>query len=170
MYKNIFSKRLRALRKKKGLTQTQLAEQAKMSQQVINIYENEKQFPRLENIIILAKVLDTSVDFLCGITDIESSMEKELLFKENYDSKEIFKSIIILMQSNYFQFNKNDIKINNLDISNFIEEILELKKIDNTLQNSNLTNSSIDIKKVILEKANQTKITKETEMDFKILK
>ena len=71
---NSFAKRLKALRERKQLTQSQLAEIIGVSSQTISSYEKKDggKIPALDKVIALAKVLETSLDYLCAMTDTDS--------------------------------------------------------------------------------------------------
>ena len=56
--------RLRELRKEKGLSQTQLANELGMIKQTYSNYENEKREPNIATLIKLADYFDVSVDYL----------------------------------------------------------------------------------------------------------
>ena len=56
--------RLKELRKKKKITQDELAKELNVSRQTINAIENEKYNPTLELAMKLAKFLNTSVEDL----------------------------------------------------------------------------------------------------------
>lgn len=58
--------RLKKLRKAKGLSQTQLANELGMIQQTYSNYENEKREPNIATLIKLADYFDVSVDYLIG--------------------------------------------------------------------------------------------------------
>lgn len=58
--------RLKELRKAKGLTQQQLADEFKTTRQNISLYEKEKHDPRLSTLIKFADYFDVSVDYLIG--------------------------------------------------------------------------------------------------------
>ncbi len=62
-----FGKRLFALRKAKGLTQTQLADALGTTQLVICYYETEAELPPASALIPLAQVLEVSTDELLGL-------------------------------------------------------------------------------------------------------
>jgi transcriptional regulator with XRE-family HTH domain len=59
-----FGKRLRELRKARGLTQGDLARLAKIDIMQVSRYERGLGLPSLESAIALARVLETSTDFL----------------------------------------------------------------------------------------------------------
>ncbi|HEM3612998.1 TPA: helix-turn-helix transcriptional regulator [Streptococcus suis] len=64
---SLFSTRLKLLRKQKQLTQKELAEQICIKQNSYSDWETGKNEPSLENIVKLAKILDTTIDFLLGV-------------------------------------------------------------------------------------------------------
>ena len=60
----IFGERIEAARKKKGLTQEELAERVSVSQSMINHIENGNKKPSLETAVALANELGITVDSL----------------------------------------------------------------------------------------------------------
>lgn len=62
--------RIRELRKLNNLTQTQLAEKLKTTQDTISLWELGKSYPDLESIVALCKLFDVSADYLLCIDDI----------------------------------------------------------------------------------------------------
>lgn len=63
---NIFPQRLKELRLKKGLTQTELGEKVGVKQNTFTNWENGKREPNFENLVKLADLLDVSLDWLFG--------------------------------------------------------------------------------------------------------
>ena len=63
---SIFSERLKELRKKRGYTQSELAEYMNMRQGSYTKWETGMTEPRIENLIKLADILNTTTDFLLG--------------------------------------------------------------------------------------------------------
>lgn len=63
---NIFPQRLKELRLKKGLTQTELGEKVGVKQNTFTNWENGKREPSFENLVKLADLLDVSLDWLFG--------------------------------------------------------------------------------------------------------
>lgn len=66
---NDFAKRLRIIRKKKGLTQKQLAVEVGASERGIQRYEIGERNPAFDQLIALADYFDVSIDYLVGRTD-----------------------------------------------------------------------------------------------------
>jgi transcriptional regulator with XRE-family HTH domain len=67
---SIFSKRLKKLRKLKGLSQTELGNIVRLSKSAISGWETEISSPNLADLKKIANVLDTSIDYLLGNTDV----------------------------------------------------------------------------------------------------
>lgn len=63
---NIFPQRLKELRLKKGLTQTELGKKLGVKQSTFTNWENGKREPNFETLIKLANLLEVSVDLLLG--------------------------------------------------------------------------------------------------------
>ena len=62
----MFAKRLRELRKQRGLTQRAVAEHLGIKEQSYQINEYEQSNPRLDRLIELADFFDVSLDYLVG--------------------------------------------------------------------------------------------------------
>lgn len=62
-----FGLRLKKLRKRKKLSQTELAKKIGVTKSTIYRYESNTLSPSLEKAIVLAKVLDTTLDYLAGL-------------------------------------------------------------------------------------------------------
>ncbi len=76
------------LRKKKDLTQEQLAEILKVSRQSVSRWEMDVAFPETEKLIKLSKLLDCSIDFL--LNEVEPERKK---VQVTYSMKEICRFI-----------------------------------------------------------------------------
>lgn len=61
---DLLGKRIAALRKAKGLSQGQLAEQLNISPSAIGMYDRGRRAPGLDIIVIIAKTFGVSTDFL----------------------------------------------------------------------------------------------------------
>ena len=57
-----FSERLRELRRKRGITQTALAEIIDVGQDSISIYEKGRNYPEVRRLLILADYFGVSLD------------------------------------------------------------------------------------------------------------
>lgn len=63
---NKFSQRLKELRLKKGLTQTELGEKVGVKQNTFTNWENGKREPNFETLLKLADLFEVSLDWLFG--------------------------------------------------------------------------------------------------------
>lgn len=83
MKKTVFADRIKELRKKKGLSQAELAEAMGVHFAQVSRYERGETKPNAEAMTKLAQVLETSTDFLMnGTTDetaISAGIDKEMI-------------------------------------------------------------------------------------------
>ena len=63
------SERLKELRKSKKLTQIQVQMKTDIDQSDYSKMEVGRRLPTIEQAAVLAKLFDTSIDYICGITD-----------------------------------------------------------------------------------------------------
>lgn len=70
------SEKLALLRKRKGLTQEQLAEMMEVSRQSVSRWEINLAFPDTEKLLQLGRILDCSIDFLLNDREEEVPCEK----------------------------------------------------------------------------------------------
>ena len=61
-----FHEKLKILRKKRGLTQQEVAEFLEMTQPVYQKWESGNRKPSYENLSMLACIFDVSIDYLLG--------------------------------------------------------------------------------------------------------
>ena len=64
--------KIAALRKKKNLTQEQLAEILNVTRQSVSRWEMDVAFPETEKLIKLSRLLDCSIDYLLELTDVKT--------------------------------------------------------------------------------------------------
>lgn len=136
---NIFSERLKEARQKAKLTQKQLAELSDVTAATISSYESEggTKVPSLDKVIALAKALNVSIDWLCGIETKKESYE-------DISSENFLKSLVNALMETSCEYVK-DITIDgqlcsiicyeNKLINNFIRKAYDVIKIyrDGTL-------------------------------------
>lgn len=111
-----FAERLKTLRKQAKLTQTQIAEKLNISQQAYASWERGVNKPTQENLVKIAQVLNVSVDYLVGNSEVkrEKLDNIELLFRMNSqglteEEKEVFKKELIeFMEERKKAFNKGE--------------------------------------------------------------
>lgn len=66
---NLFSENLKAVRKSKHLTQMDLANRLGLSKGTVSAYEQNLSHPSVETLVKICNVLDTSADFLLGMSN-----------------------------------------------------------------------------------------------------
>ncbi|MDR2296269.1 MAG: helix-turn-helix domain-containing protein [Clostridiales Family XIII bacterium] len=71
-----FGDRIRALRKRKGLSQKVLADSIGTRESTISRYENDRRTYQWDSLIKLADALDTSVDYLLGRTTVSVPVDR----------------------------------------------------------------------------------------------
>lgn len=80
----MFSKELKGLRKKYGLTQQELADELKLAKSTISMYENGKREPDFETEELIADYFNVDINTLRGIKDKEAAIfsehEKKVIF------------------------------------------------------------------------------------------
>ena len=64
-----FDKRLRAARRRRGLSQEGLARLVDASKNSVQNWERNGTLPRCETVVAIARVLDVSADYLLGLSD-----------------------------------------------------------------------------------------------------
>ena len=67
--RNTFSKELKKLRKKCGLTQQELADELKLAKSTISMYENGKREPDFETEELIADYFNVDINTLRGIKE-----------------------------------------------------------------------------------------------------
>ena len=111
-----FSERLKKLRKQTQLTQVDVAEKLGISQPAYASWERGTKKPTQDNLVKIAQILNTSVDYLVGNSDGKKEDELdnvEFLFRMNSKGltekeKEIFKrELIEFMEERKKSFGKD---------------------------------------------------------------
>lgn len=80
-----FAERLKELRKKKGLTQKELAEKLGVVQGSYGNWEKGKREPNIDKLIELAWELDSSLDYMLGQSDLNLGRNKDIEENIQYD-------------------------------------------------------------------------------------
>ena len=68
-FRKIFSERLSALRKERGLSLIALGEQLSITDEAVRLLEKGKRSPSFEVLCALAEFIGVSIDYLVGRTD-----------------------------------------------------------------------------------------------------
>lgn len=71
-------KNLKKIREKLNITQVRLSTEIEVSQETISAYESGKALPSADVLIKIAKFLNTSVDYLLGLTDNPTAYTNDL--------------------------------------------------------------------------------------------
>ena len=90
----LFAKRLRELRKEKGLSQVELGEHLGYGYTAISSYETGRNEPSYTDLIRICKILDVSADYILGISDIRKPyavLEKSDLIRLHNRAMELAK-------------------------------------------------------------------------------
>lgn len=85
-----FGKKLLEARKKKGISQEEMAGKLKTKGPVIGRYERDEMKPSIETAAKMADILNVSLDYLVGTTDMEldKTMLKRILLISKLPAKE----------------------------------------------------------------------------------
>lgn len=92
--KLLFAKRLRELRKEKGLSQVELGEHLGYGYTAISSYETGRNEPSYSDLIRICEMLDVSADYILGISDIRKPyavLEKNALVRLQNRAMELAK-------------------------------------------------------------------------------
>lgn len=71
----MIGERIRLARKKAGLTQQELSEKLSVTSETISRYESDLMAPKDDKKVALACMLNVSLDYLLGATDLELPLE-----------------------------------------------------------------------------------------------
>ena len=94
-----FSKNLKYFRKKKGLSQYDLADLSGLSQRMIAHYETLSSHPSLDKVELLAKVLNIKTSDLLNSMEISSDKDKINIYDFDTKSLKKLKDILSLSQN-----------------------------------------------------------------------
>ena len=75
-------KNIAKFRKEKNLTQEELAKSINVSPKTISSYENNRNLPTIETLLLLSQVLDVSIDEIVGKTNKDKNATKEKYDKQ----------------------------------------------------------------------------------------
>lgn len=95
------------LRKEKNLTQEELAKLINVSPKTISSYETNRSIPNIEILILLSKVLNTSINDILNLKEDNNNEVKKIYQKNNLKNnilKIIYLSIIFIVPIVYFMY------------------------------------------------------------------
>ncbi len=87
---NIFGSRVKELRIKNNLTQPQLGKEIGLSKQAINDIEHGRRETTVSKVILLARLFNTTVEYLTGETDNISRTEKNSVIENLFSNETVF--------------------------------------------------------------------------------
>lgn len=102
-----FNVRLKHLRQKNKLTQSELANILGLKSTAISNYESQRNEPSFDKLIALSKHFDVSSDYLLGITDAYLPVGGEVLDKDIVDFFDLYQKLnqeSVKEINNYIQF------------------------------------------------------------------
>jgi transcriptional regulator with XRE-family HTH domain len=76
----LFNERLKELRKKSGLSQSELAQKIGISKSSINMYERGEREPGLEVLEAIADFFNVDMNYLLGTSDVSQNSNIDLQF------------------------------------------------------------------------------------------
>ena len=71
-----YNERIREIRKERSLTQQKIADLLHIGQRTYSDYESGKTRIPIDNIMILARFYDVSMDYITGASDVRSNYPK----------------------------------------------------------------------------------------------
>lgn len=129
-----FKDRLKKLREEKGLTQKKLASLLNYSYTAIANYESGRNQPKISDLIRLADILNVSVDYLLGVSDINHYMIQNSVLQQNIAKRAQQKNINLTLMDSliiYFLFStlKTSTNQTNLDL-NQVSQLIQNIELD----------------------------------------
>ncbi len=88
-----FNARLKQLRQKHKLTQSELAEILGLKPTAISNYESERNEPSIEKLIVLSQYFEVSCDYLLGVTDSYLPIGGEILDKDIVELFDLYQQL-----------------------------------------------------------------------------
>lgn len=94
---NIYGERIKTHRKKKNLTQNQLAGLLHMSRSTVLKYETGRQIPPVDRICDIADIFNVSTDYLYGVSDCSLQLSKlNEIFYEDMTYAQLISTLLYL--------------------------------------------------------------------------
>lgn len=124
--KVIIAARLKEAREKTGMTQAELAADARMAAQTISVYETGKKTPTLDNISLLADALGVSETWLLGLDSPATRKINNLADAYNMieELEKYFRCTVSIEESEYYP-NPYDNYTSMVDYKLIIEDVGE---------------------------------------------
>lgn len=78
----MYPNRIRELRIEKGITQVRLSIELEVTQETISAYETGKHLPTVNNLIIMSKLFNVSMDYIMMQTDTKNVIDSSNLAQD----------------------------------------------------------------------------------------
>lgn len=127
---NLFSQRLKILRKEKGKTQQNIADLLEVRRSTYGEYERGKIVPPMDKMKVLADYFGVSVDYLFGNTNFETHKERN-----EADPLDISKQMKIMLE--YLQDNQSALTYEGELLDDESRELL-LSSLENSIRMANI--------------------------------
>lgn len=123
--------RIKELRTKMNMTQNDFCELINCTQATLSGYENGTKNPSLDNLLIISEKCNVTMDWLCGLSDIQKTKNFESYSDIFNLIVNICKSIDIAIDKRQYSENEYDITLvaNNLVLCEFLEKWTKIKSI-----------------------------------------
>lgn len=126
-------KRLKSLREEKELTQKDLADMLGLTPKAISFYELGSREPSSEVLINMARILDTTTDYLLGYSD--SKTNKEIPVRMQKDLNKFLEQAEIIFDGNTYNLTEDekDMVMKSLEVAFYAaKQANKRKKSDTT--------------------------------------
>lgn len=137
MYDEIISQKIKELRESKNMTQKEFGDLINVAQTTLSSYENGSKTPNIETLLNIAKKCNVSLDWLCGLSDIQKT-------KDFTSYSDVFRLLVNICKSVKIELIKHRYSQDDFDMSfiakncilnQFLEKWIKVKSIydDGTL-------------------------------------
>lgn len=165
--KNIFAMRMKEARQKADISQAELSRRTSIAAATLSSYESTEnpKNPTIDKVILIAKALNVSIDWLCGLDNKEKD-------NENIGFDEVMKALSLLLSICGIKFKANESEnipvgepFSTIDIYSYTmtEFLCEYSRIVNFINDTEYPRYLKDgLKKAMFEKFNKYYIENET--------
>lgn len=80
----VYAVRVKKLLKERGITQGELAEEIGITQETMSRYLTATRVPNANVILLTAKILNVSCDYLVGLSQVQTSKSVDDLYKQGF--------------------------------------------------------------------------------------
>ena len=130
-------KNIAKFRKEKNLTQEELAKKINVSSKTISSYENNRNLPTIETLLLLSQVLEVSIDEIVGKTNKDKTATKEKYDKQRKNNLLIIFAISLFSLC-LFCIHEFIVLGSLVTVSNDLKEYLSIKDVIKIIINNGL--------------------------------